>query len=62
MYEKPQYLTPGGYRRQAKSPAKAARPARAKEEPAAGRAMTPKRISPQAAKLIADTIKLMLRD
>jgi len=70
MYEKPQYLTPDGYRRAAKNPLKSAgagsntRPSLPAVKSSAGKPGKPKkgiRISEETAKAIAMAIKGMLR-
>jgi len=65
MFEKPQYLTPDGYRRSAKNPFKKknVKKAIAKKKLLSARNLTKntqKGISPEAAKLIAQAIKGML--
>jgi hypothetical protein len=65
MYEKPQYLTPGGFRRSAKNPLKdkkAITPLPAKKTISANRLKKAGiQISEATAKLIADAIKSMLK-
>lgn len=72
MYEKPQYLTPDGYRRKAKNPNKkkaVKKVLTTKKGFSANKILTPgkltnqaqKGISKEAAKLIAEAIKGMLR-
>ncbi len=64
MYEKPQYLTPDGYRRAPQNPLKRKQlqeknqnfSARQKKRKTLG----VKKLSPEAAKLIADAIRVML--
>ncbi len=70
MYEKPQYLTPDGYRRSSKNPykRKSVKKAPLKKGPIANKILTRKHfqhqaqrgISKEAAKLIAQAIKGML--
>jgi hypothetical protein len=65
MFEKPQYLTPDGYRRSAKNPLKknSVKKAIAKKKLLSAKKLTKnvqRGISPEAAKLIAQAIKGML--
>ena len=65
MFEKPQYLTPDGYRRSSKNPLKKKRvkKAAAKKKLLSTKHLpknVQKGISPEAAKLIAQAIKGML--
>lgn len=64
MYEKPQYLTPDGYKRSGKNPL---RPSQLRNELAKrapqkqkGKTLGVKSLSPEAAKLIAEAIRAML--
>ena len=72
MYEKPQYLTPDGYKRLPKNPfgekniSKSISPRPDLQKEAEQRALLKKKIQsrkidPKAAKLIAEAIKTMLR-
>ena len=65
MYEKPQYMTPGGLRRGNRNPSSEGTPLQKapKKKGLTDTRITPgRKISPEAAKLIAEAIRCMLRN